>query len=148
MPEPILINHSKLTHKGPLPAAENEAEPVSVTITRPISVKESETEQDTSGLTDATAAKEDKNAEAEIDAADTGAEQVLLFKTLTCPNCKVAGAMLDQADIKYTTLNAEDVPELVEQYSIMQAPTLIIRRGDSFEKYRGVSDIKGWLMSK
>ena len=142
------INHSKLTHKGPLPAAENEAEPVSVTITRPISVKESETEQDTSGLTDATAAKEDKNAEAEIDAADTGAEQVLLFKTLTCPNCKVAGAMLDQADIKYTTLNAEDVPELVEQYSIMQAPTLIIRRGDSFEKYRGVSDIKGWLMSK
>ena len=35
---------------------------------------------------------------------------------------------------------------LTEKYGVRQAPTLVVRTGDGFEKFRGVSDIKGWLM--
>lgn len=73
---------------------------------------------------------------------------ILLFKTATCPNCKAAAALLDKAGIKYQALNADEQPELVAKYGIKQAPTLIINKEDGFEKYRGVSDIKGYIMSK
>ncbi|MBE6129221.1 MAG: ribonucleoside triphosphate reductase [Erysipelotrichaceae bacterium] len=78
----------------------------------------------------------------------TGESKVLLFKTPTCPNCKAAGALLDKAGISYTTLNANEERELVAKYGIKQAPTLVVLDGSEFEKYRGVSDIKGWLMRK
>ncbi|MBO6158201.1 MAG: ribonucleoside triphosphate reductase [Firmicutes bacterium] len=72
---------------------------------------------------------------------------IILFKTPTCPNCKAAMAILDRAGIQYSTLNANENKELVAKFDIKQAPTLVIRHGDTFEKYRGVSDIKGWLMA-
>ncbi|MBR1813027.1 MAG: ribonucleoside triphosphate reductase, partial [Lachnospiraceae bacterium] len=76
--------------------------------------------------------------------------QAILFKTPTCPNCKAAGALLDKAGIAYTALNANEERELVEKFGVKQAPTLVIlgEDGESFEKYRGVSDIKGWLMKR
>ena len=80
--------------------------------------------------------------------ATTEAQGVILFKTATCPNCKAAAALLDKAGIAYTALNADEQPELVAKFGIKQAPTLIIPNGDEFEKFRGVSDIKGWLMNK
>ena len=82
---------------------------------------------------------------AESAAKDNG-EHIYLFKTPTCPNCKAAGAMLDKAGIVYQSLNANEEKELVEKFGIKQAPTLVITDGEGFEKYRGVSDIKGWLM--
>jgi ATP-binding protein involved in chromosome partitioning len=36
----------------------------------------------------------------------------------------------------------------VEKFGVKQAPTLVLMKGDGFEKYRGVSDIKGWLMNQ
>ncbi len=75
-------------------------------------------------------------------------EGILLFKTPTCPNCKAAAALLDKAGVKYTALNANEQPDLVEKFGIKQAPTLIVINGDTFDKFRGVSDIKGWLMKK
>ncbi|MBO4694255.1 MAG: ribonucleoside triphosphate reductase [Clostridia bacterium] len=80
--------------------------------------------------------------------ADDNTSDIILFKTATCPNCKAAAALLDKAGIKYQALNADEQPELVEKYGIRQAPTLIINTSDGFEKYRGVSDIKGYIMSK
>ena len=73
---------------------------------------------------------------------------ILLFKTPSCPNCKAAGAILDKAGVEYQPLNANEERELVQKFGIKQAPTLVLVNGDSFEKYRGVSDIKGWLMHK
>ena len=86
--------------------------------------------------------------DAAVEAASAQApdQTVLLFKTPTCPNCKAAIAMLDKAGVNYTTLNANEERELVEKYGVKQAPTLVLVNGDTFEKYRGVSDIKGWLM--
>ena len=74
-----------------------------------------------------------------------GAEAIL-FKSPTCPNCKAAMALLDRAGVKYAAVNAADARELTEKYGVKQAPTLVVRTGEGFEKYRGVSDIKGWLM--
>jgi ribonucleoside-triphosphate reductase len=70
---------------------------------------------------------------------------VMLFKTQTCPNCKIAGSLLDKAGINYHVLDATENPDLVEKYGIMQAPTLIVPSGDSYEKLLGVSDIKSWI---
>ena len=81
-------------------------------------------------------------------AAHEAFSNILLFKTPTCPNCKAAAALLDKAGINYTALNANEEKDLVGMFGVRQAPTLVIRNGDSFERFRGVSDIKGWLMKK
>ena len=112
------IGHSHLTHTGPNPAP----------------------------VDDAPCACEAHTEPATPAAADTADN--ILFKTATCPNCKAAAALLDKAGIKYTALNADEQPELVAKYGIKQAPTLIIHTDGGFEKYRGVSDIKGYIMSK
>ena len=70
---------------------------------------------------------------------------ILLFKTTTCPNCKAATAMLDSAGIPYTLVDASEHKDLVRKYSVMSAPTLVLVKGDTYERFRGVSDIMGWL---
>ena len=45
-------------------------------------------------------------------------------------------------------LNANEEKDLVEKYGVKQAPTLVLVDGDGYEKYRGVSDIKDWLMQR
>ena len=61
---------------------------------------------------------------------------------------KLAMALLDKAGVAYTALNANENKELVGEYGVKQAPTLVLIGEDGFESYRGVSDIKGWLMGK
>ncbi|MBR7091680.1 MAG: ribonucleoside triphosphate reductase, partial [Clostridia bacterium] len=89
-------------------------------------------------------------AKAEPAAPQPAAEgsTVLLFKTPTCPNCKVAAALLDKAGIVYTALNANEERELVEQYGVKQAPTLVVTGAAGVEKFRGVSDIKAYLNNR
>ena len=66
----------------------------------------------------------------------------MLFTTKTCPNCKMAKSFLDRAGIGYTVVDAEEQADLVRQYSVSQAPTLVIAYGDRFEKYINASNIK------
>lgn len=70
-----------------------------------------------------------------------------LFTTATCPNCKLAVALLDKAGVAYEKLIATEHVDLVEQYGVKQAPTLVIDDGGRVEKYKGVSEIKGCLMA-
>ena len=70
---------------------------------------------------------------------------MLLFATHTCPNCKTAEAMLTEAGIPFTKIYADDEKELAKHYKIMLAPTFVVPAGDDVEKYRGVSDIQGWI---
>ena len=79
------------------------------------------------------------------EAIEQGEAKAILFKTPTCPNCKAAMAMLDKAGIAYEVRNADEERELVAEYGIKQAPTLVVFEDEGFEKYRGVSDIKGWI---
>ena len=88
------------------------------------------------------------STEAAAPATEVACGEVLLFKTPTCPNCKAAMALLDRAGIAYTQLNANEEKDLVAKYEIKQAPTLVLVTDGGYEKYRGVSDIKGWLMQK
>jgi ribonucleoside-triphosphate reductase len=91
------------------------------------------------------AAVKKSNSDVSNNASNIGDDVVMLFKTATCPNCKIAGVMLDQAGISYKIMDAEENPDLVEKFGIMQAPTLVVARGSNYEKYNGVSDIKGWI---
>ena len=68
-----------------------------------------------------------------------------LFTTSTCPNCKIACAALDKAGVAYEKLLANENIELVEQFGIKQAPTLVVVKNGVAEKYTGVSDIKKFL---
>ena len=63
-------------------------------------------------------------------------------------NLGAAMALLDRAGISYQALNANEEKELVAKYEVKQAPTLVLLNENGFEKFRGVSDIKGWLMNK
>ena len=77
---------------------------------------------------------------------EKGAGTIILFKTPTCPNCRAAAALLDKAGIEYSALNANEERDLVKKFGIKQAPTLVLVNKKGFEKFRGVSNIKGWLM--
>ena len=75
--------------------------------------------------------------------------KILLFKTPTCPNCKIATELLNRNNIQFTSIDANENLELVNKYGIMQAPTLIIEdENGNFLQYRGVSDIRGWLNNR
>lgn len=68
--------------------------------------------------------------------------KTLLFTTKTCPNCKVAGFMLDQAHVEYEKIDAEESMDLVEKYGVRQAPTLIVLGKDGIKKLTNTSEIK------
>ncbi len=86
--------------------------------------------------------------EAEQDSADDctacagTAQQVLLFTTKTCPNCKLAKKTLEDAGVPYTVVDAEEEVELTKQFNITQAPTLIVIDGDEAQKFINASNIK------
>ncbi len=74
-------------------------------------------------------------------------DKILLFTTRTCPNCKVAIALLDKAGIRYETILSDKDPERVKKYGIRQAPTLVADNGERVEKYIGTADIKRFTVS-
>ena len=70
---------------------------------------------------------------------------ITLVTTKTCPNCKVAAAMLDKAGIAYTKVLAEERLDLVNKYDIKQAPTMIIEGAGCTEVYVGAPEIKTFI---
>ncbi|MBO4954187.1 MAG: ribonucleoside triphosphate reductase [Clostridia bacterium] len=72
---------------------------------------------------------------------------VFLLATKTCPNCKVAATLLEKAEIPYTKVYVEDHPEMAEQYSIKQAPSLVVNQGGNSEVFTNLSNIKKFIES-
>ena len=72
-------------------------------------------------------------------------EQTMLFATKTCPNCKMAERFLMDAGIAYNKIYAEDAPELIAQYGIKQAPTLIHIANGTVMKIENVSNIRRFI---
>lgn len=68
-----------------------------------------------------------------------------LFTTSTCPNCRIAKEML--ADEPYQVIDAERNPDLVKQYGIMQAPTLVVLDHGKTSKYVNASNIQRYVDS-
>ncbi len=71
--------------------------------------------------------------------------ELLLFTSPTCPNCKVAKMLLDKEGIKYHQIDAYANKEMSEAYGIQNAPTLLVPEGDSFKAYDNASLIKGYI---
>ena len=93
---------------------------------------------------------EEKTAKAEPKTAKTvtktaKAPEVMLFTTKTCPNCKIAKANLDAANKAYEVVDALDNSKLAQQFGVMQAPTLIVKCGEEYERYSGVSEINRYI---
>ncbi|MBR4112639.1 MAG: ribonucleoside triphosphate reductase [Ruminiclostridium sp.] len=78
-------------------------------------------------------------------ASSATADGNYLFTTATCPNCKIACSLMDKAEFPYEKLLANEHADMAEQFGVKQAPTLVVVRNGSFEKYSGVSDIKKLL---
>ena len=75
------------------------------------------------------------------EAEDTG--KLLLFTTKTCPNCRIAKEFLK--NVEYEVVDAEESIDLVNEYGIMQAPTLIELKNGEVRKYVNASGIKGFV---
>ena len=73
-------------------------------------------------------------------------EQLFLFTTKTCPNCRIAKEMLKQE--AYQLIDAEEDQEAVTRFGIMQAPTLVVVKGDDVTKYVNASNIKRFADSR
>ena len=69
--------------------------------------------------------------------------QLYLFTTSTCPNCKTARDYLK--DIPYTEIDGEKQSDLARKYKIMQAPTLVEVNDDEYTRYIGSPNIKKFV---
>ena len=73
------------------------------------------------------------------------AEELLLFATKTCPNCKMAEKFLSDAGMSFSKVYYEDNRELAEKYGIKQAPTLVVVSGGSIIKIENASNIRKFI---
>ena len=71
-------------------------------------------------------------------------DKVILFATATCPNCKMAAAFLEKAGVDFEKVMADENPDLVEQFDIHQAPTLVRVINGRVEKYVNLSNIRAF----
>ena len=53
--------------------------------------------------------------------------------------------MLEDANIAYEKIDAEEAPELVEQFGIRQAPTLVVVKNGEANIYANASNIIGYI---
>lgn len=70
-------------------------------------------------------------------------EEMYLFTTKTCPNCQIAKEYL--RNMSYHVIDAEEHPELAQDYGIMQAPTLVVVKDGLVKKYVNASNIKKFV---
>ena len=114
------IGHSHLTHTGPVVAAPAAEAPA-----------------------------QPEAAPAETKTAPQGNPRAMLFVSATCPNCKLAISLLEKAGFLFKKVLATENVELTNKYGVKQAPTLVVLgNGDEYEKFRGVSEIKGMLTAR
>ena len=64
-----------------------------------------------------------------------------LFTTRTCPNCAMAKEQLNSIGLVYEVIDAEEHPELAMQYSLRQAPTLIVEKDGEVQKFAGIANV-------
>ena len=74
-----------------------------------------------------------------------GSGRLMLFATQTCPNCKQAEKLLNDAGIAYEKLMVEENRDLAVQYAIRQAPTLVIEGEGEPAKLVGVGAVRKFI---
>ena len=91
--------------------------------------------------------KEESCACAETANTSALADGVYLFASATCPNCKIAEALLTKANVAYTKVLAEENVALTESLKIRQAPTLVSVVNGEIEKFVSVPNIKKFIQA-
>ncbi len=71
----------------------------------------------------------------------TSAEEYLLFTTKTCPNCRLVQVALNDKNIKYTVIDAEEDIALSKRYEIRSVPTLIRVNEANYDAFVNYSNI-------
>jgi len=69
----------------------------------------------------------------------------LLFGTKTCPNCDIAKKKLNEKNVAYEFIDAEEMVDLTEKYEIMSAPTLIKLNENGYDKIVNASNIINFI---
>jgi len=69
----------------------------------------------------------------------------LLFGTKTCPNCDIAKKKLNEKNVAYEFIDAEEMLDLTEKYEIMSAPTLIKLNENGYDKIVNASNIINFI---
>ncbi|MBE6971785.1 MAG: ribonucleoside triphosphate reductase [Ruminococcaceae bacterium] len=77
-------------------------------------------------------------------APEAEVQEILMFATKTCPNCKQAEKLLGDAGIAYRKVMVEDNKDLAVSYGIRQAPTLVIP-GEQPELLIGVGAVRKFI---
>ena len=88
-----------------------------------------------------------ERCEQEQKVSNESLNEILLFATKTCPNCKMAKMLLDKAGIHYTVIDAEENKEKTLQYKVNKAPTLIVPNDNGYDVFENASNIKGYIES-
>ena len=86
-----------------------------------------------------------ENASPAETAECTFTDEILLFATKTCPNCKMAEKFLNDAGMSFTKVYYEDNRALAEKYGIKQAPTLVVVSGTDAVKIENASNIRKFI---
>lgn len=75
-------------------------------------------------------------------------ENNLLFTTKTCSNCKMIQKMMNDSNIPYLLVDAENNPNLVKEFDVMQAPTLVVVSDIDTKIYPTMNEILKYIESK
>lgn len=90
----------------------------------------------------------DLNCSKEPHSVGNSKDGIMLFGTKTCPNCKMAKKVLDEAKVSYTYIDAEKEADLTKRYGIKQAPSLVIAQNGEVELIKNISEIKKYINEK
>ena len=74
--------------------------------------------------------------------------RIILFTTKTCPNCKIAAKLLDDAGIEYDKLYVEENKEMATELGLKQVPALIVANGDRVQKYMNVVGVREFIAQR
>jgi len=76
-----------------------------------------------------------------------GTENVMLFTTKTCPNCKAAASVLEKCNVGYTKIDAEENADMTRSFDVRQAPTLVVEKDGKVQTFAGMSEIRKYTDS-
>ena len=77
---------------------------------------------------------------------ETKFNNLALFTTKTCPNCKIAKMILDSSGLKYDIVDAEENLEKTKLFQIQKVPTLVtVGPNQDYNQFNNISDIKKFI---
>ncbi len=75
-------------------------------------------------------------------------DDILMFTTATCPNCKMAKILLDKAGIKYVVIDANQEASKAIAFKVTKVPTLFVPNKDnSYDVYENASEVRRYIDS-